>query len=576
MRRTNSIHSVNNTIFKSNTSYLRKLLQNLFFLATTAMVVGCGGGSTETINVNETTNNTDQTETISDDTTTTEASTTRNGTVFPSSIAVSSPTSASSNITTGSVYIASASGVVNDYDVATDLVSQIIAGNLTPREEIYIEDLFNAYQNARCYGPLLEYENHPNASATDSEWGELPSGDVGIWKETEGDSDEACAAAQLNARMEGIQQRQSTSLLLLASMITAYESDGVRSWPDDVSPGTTIDLTEQMNALFIYNTDFTSATMTLDNNGSLWRYDLALTISYGYGQFDAIVSLDHIRGVNENSSEGLLNIRFNSDGTGTQCGDANESTMNTSLHYAQSSATSILLQYRETQFCGTDINGIQTPVNSDEISGNIVSSTTSSELIEDWDNSFTIFTADFNPTDLSGSYSYAWQAGYNDSHSRILNIAIDENQNAEAYFGFGSRVQNTDFDGSLLGFICNWSGPGNDHTPMDYLQHQSLTLNLVSGDFVLNGDDASHITYAPTNSCLYDSAESAASNFGITFDYDRDLNQLLRKTDVVDVVLEVTDADLQLPFGLMTLPENSGAENVWDHVINEGYQLPMY
>ena len=49
-----------------------------------------------------------------------------------------------------------------------------------------------------CYGPAVDYEMHPDASGSDPTSGQLPTGDLGLWVETEPGTDTACAAAKLN------------------------------------------------------------------------------------------------------------------------------------------------------------------------------------------------------------------------------------------------------------------------------------------------------------------------------------------------------------------------------------------
>jgi hypothetical protein len=60
--------------------------------------------------------------------------------------------------------------------------------------------------------------------------------------------------------------------------------------------------------------------------------------------------------------------------------------------------------------------------------------------------------------------------------------------------------------GTISGMICNWAGPGNSHTPVNYVQKQTLTL--TSSKFVASN---SLITYDPVNSC-----ESSDTTFSYT------------------------------------------------------------
>jgi hypothetical protein len=84
-----------------------------------------------------------------------------------------------------------------------------------------------------------------------------------------------------------------------------------------------------------------------------------------------------------------------------------------------------------------------------------------------WANNFSIFRADFNPVNNAGTYAYSWQAGAGDSHSRVLNVGIagPDALQGDAWFGFGqSLLSGAELAGTINGFICNWAGPGADHS----------------------------------------------------------------------------------------------------------------
>ena len=181
---------------------------------------------------------------------------------------------------------------------------------------------------------------------------------------------------------------------------------------------------------------------------------------------------------------------------------------------------------------------------------------------ESWGNNFAVFTAEYDPTSLQGLYNYVWQAGEGDSHARIFNFGLETASSGESYFGYGDTVDQT--DGSILGFICNWAGPGNDHTLQDYAQRQHFTYNETSGLFEPTNEAASDIIYAPTNSCTYDGSG--------TFVYDSNIDGDLadETSDTVNVGAgEVLELDLMEP----ALP----AANIWEHITdNRGFNLPLY
>ncbi|MBV1882036.1 MAG: hypothetical protein KUG82_10400 [Pseudomonadales bacterium] len=572
-------------------------LKNSVLLAAVICLISCGGGGGED-DEGPTSDTVGSTSGAgggtNDDSGTTDSSTTTTVvSAFPSRIIVASPTSISSTAPSSSSVViraASTEGYVTDYAVGAVTVSDLIDGLTDPDDEVDFDLLFDAGADAECYGPYLPFQHHPDVSSSSSDDvrdGELPSGDLGLWTVTEGTTDEACAAAELNARMENIKDKNSVALLSLASLISAYESDG-SDWPDEVAAGSSLDLLTEMNAIGMLNTVFTVATMALNNEGTQWSYHLDLTYTWNFVEHDIVINLEHVPGSTEGVYEGLLTFLVNDTFEGGNCGEGiNPVTVNGSLHYNQSSDSHIVLQYRETQFCEHDINGFQTPVNSDDLSGNILSVSSTETFDETWKNNFTLFTAEFDPATLAGSYSFAWQAGYDDSHSRILNLGLDEELastiSGEAYFGFGSRLQEEAFDGGVKGFICNWAGPGSDGVLNDYAQRQHLTLDSELGLFIPtnytdSNNDSSNIIFAPTNLCVYDRLSDGEFVFGgERFEYDRDLSLTIDSEDMSDVVETVTDTDIQLEFDLMGIPSDSEAESIWGYITDDrGYVLPQY
>ena len=77
--------------------------------------------------------------------------------------------------------------------------------------------------NAQCYGPSVSYTTHP-VGAGSSSW---PGGDLGIWETTNSATSEACSAAQLNSRMQGV-----SSYIDLGTFVAA----GPAGYSSKVSP----------------------------------------------------------------------------------------------------------------------------------------------------------------------------------------------------------------------------------------------------------------------------------------------------------------------------------------------------
>ena len=103
-------------------------------------------------------------------------------------------------------------------------IDKILNGTL-PLTNVFTPNLLFATSiDAQCYGPNLLYKNNPDVNTTNS--GELPSGDLGIWTLNEGNTTQACTAAQLDARMKGVKERSLAGLFLLAgSLDSMYDAN---------------------------------------------------------------------------------------------------------------------------------------------------------------------------------------------------------------------------------------------------------------------------------------------------------------------------------------------------------------
>jgi hypothetical protein len=420
---------------------------------------------------------------------------------------------------------------------------------------------FSIAGRADCYGPALDYSGHPDASGGPDS-GQLPTGDLGIWQETQDDEDadgvaEACAAAQLNARMEGMEPRNKAALMVLAAVYAQHEDDGTT----DISAHLPSGVTASNDSLTVSG-DISQIQIELnyDHDTSGTDESIELTMLHYQSSSDAF------------DNEGLLNVSVEDTFNGGNCGPGeNDILRYNSVHYVQSSANAIALQVREANACAAGASAFAEPVEA------VNTGVTGQVLDPDagWSDNFSVFTAEFDPTpdstgELEGRFTFAWQAGNGDSHSRILNVGLSAGVGGESWFGFGDRVQEVtavDEFGVIQGMICNWAGPGSDHSPQDYAQRQHLSLDTTVGFYVPSNSGASDITYAPTNSCLYDDSGS--------FDYDRDLNGTLDGSDEVAVGEGYAGASLGLDFDLMDVGD--GRTDIWDTILNDrNFRLPAY
>lgn len=452
------------------------------------------------------------------------------------------------------------------YVAAANAVAAVLGGTTSVAESFDLSAFFRRSGNANCYGPTVAWESHPDALGGDATAGQLPGGDLGIWVAST-ESGEACAAAQLNARMQDVQSQVGMGFMGLAGLVQAYESTGA-VWPDDVTPGDTLDLTEEMTAAGIEGVTFTAASMSRGEDGDTWTYVVELDHAASGGDTKHIaMSLQHaVTDRDAGTFEGLLGYTIEDEYTDRNCRDrpTGEHTLNGSVHYTKADVGRLVLQARSAAACGLassspSANLLDDPIESSVLEGVAVNPA------GDWADNFSVFTAEFAPETSLGSYAYSWQAGAGDSHTRVLQVGLETEAGGEAYFGFGDRVQ-TSLSGQIQGFICNWAGPGGSHSPADfakYAQRQALTRG-ADNRFVAADPSASNITYAPTNSCMYDGTGS--------FAYDRDLDGDL--SDETSDTTAVMQSGTTLGFDLMTIAD--GEASIAEHIAARGYDVPSY
>lgn len=392
-----------------------------------------------------------------------------------------------------------------------------------------VEDLFDGDgRNATCFGPRLLYANHDDQPGTG---GLLPSGDLGLWRATADDGTTPCVADQLSRRVRGVRRQTFQGLLLMASMRHAVASDATLAMP---AAGATTTVTTAMNTLMSALSPaiaVETATIALDSTDSTYTYRLVLNNGgSGAGLRRGEVILRHTPGGSTGVYAGVMQVSgftFTVD-SAMGCSDL----MTGGLYQAAAVSTlsysrdedDIAFSSRFARYCGhpTDDTG-------SDYGAQVASFTSGGELDPGirlasgggargstlgWNGGFARFAGAFDRDTLDGSYQYAWQAGVNDSHSRTLLATSSYNSAAAVrtvtgYFGYAADIASP--DGSLLGMICNWAGPGNNHTPGKRFQMQTATLADSASAFSLG---SSKITYAPTVSC--------DSSSDMTYDVDGD------------------------------------------------------
>lgn len=469
---------------------------------------------------------------------------------FPSALAVSSPFDTVASDSTSARVSAKvvASGIsarVPRYTRATLEIEALLSGTSTSLCTFDPEQFLTETTDAGCYGPTVQYENHPDHSGSGSNDGQLPGGDVGLWSEEDSGTGHACAAAELNARMEGVSDKATESLMGLASMICVINANGY-SMPSS----STLDLTADMNALGYADTTFGTATIShaVNSDGDdEYSYILDFTYAPGSDSYDITVEMAHIPGAGAGAYRGRMSYLINNQGSGGNC-HSSDITENASFLYERDAIEDISIELRHASFCEHDSDG---RVDGIVDAGDKYDATSNQN---GWSDNFSILTADYDPVTLAGAYTYSWQAGPLDGAARTFNlsVAVDSSgdQSAEAFFGYGDDIEDT--DGSIGGFICNWAGPNSNHSLEAAVQHQSMSLDSSTGLVTASDND---LLYAPTNSCDY-------SGTG-TFTYDSDTDAVVDTnplTAIANELLPVVDSD---------------ANGSFDEIEDAGFTLPV-
>ena len=392
------------------------------------------------------------------------------------------------------------------YMKSANTVNALLTGTTTPRTGVgFNADKFlKSPVNAGCYGPTVLYQGHPDwTSGTPAATGTLPSGDVGIWTAVDTATDWVCAAAQLDARMDGVALRSNTSLMTLASLINVANTAG-KSLP---AAGATVDLKTEMNSAFSPDVTFTAATISQPVAGS-YSYSVAFSFTHGSGTRNAEIRLSHAPGTSKNEYSGLLTYAVTRGAGDLQnCPGASGGTVDVgTLKYTRTTRTAMTLVHREGNYCGA---GTATPLATSyaTFSGDGQLDPAGKWTgTKGWANNFNRFGAVYDPTTLRGNYTFGWQAGFNDGNTRVFNIGLNydtatEARSGEAYFGYGDDIASS--TGTIKGFICNWAGPNSSHTLKDFFQRQNISFNDTTGKWrpSLEAASSSNITYAPTNAC---------------------------------------------------------------------------
>jgi hypothetical protein len=452
-----------------------------------------------------------------------------------------------------------APAMVPDLKVSASRVEKILSGSTsTPLGSVLVlEDLFADGGNASCYGPSLAYRLHEDAGGGIAS-GTLPGGDLGLWLQYEGT--QPCVSAQLSRRVAGVKGRSLQGLLLMAALRRTIEASSTLAMP---RAGGSTDVTTAFATMLHTVPAFAgitvyAASVALDSAGTTYTYRLAM----GNGATDATarsgeIVMRHSPGSSETAYSGVMQIAGFSltNDAAMGCSDLTDSGTGlmqgaqvTTLKYSRSGAT-VAFASRSGNYCGAPSSTASTAWGADVASftsdGQLDPSVKLSGPVrggnKGWRANFSRFAGNFDKDSVAGNFLYAWQAGTGDNHSRAMAVNTDYNSATETrsmkgYFAFASDIATT--DGSLLGMICNWAGPGNSHTPQLRFQSQTASLGSTDMNFVIPSG-GNKITYAPTNSCS-----------SITTEYDVNVDHTISAAEGAG-----TTANLDVPSGINTVQQ---------------------
>lgn len=475
------------------------------------VLTACGGASTAS----------------SDSSSPAESSGIASAAAFPRTFAIASPTEVSGDLVTSGLRVLQAQPEPDEsepltYDEMVNTIDSIldVNSNVDPGSTFNPSDILASSSDADCYGPVLAFANHPDG---DTDRPELPVGDVGLWTETEGSTDEACAAAQLNARVAGVQKRIFSAMAFTGVLLRAADQNGIAE-PD---VGASIDVADELQALAASpNEPDKSPNITEASYERLSATEAKYTLVYRDGSASAsdpanVIELTH-RETDEDTFDGFLYFRSTQEDdrqqncvkdTGDNPNSPEDDTPETFVTYNGTllfnvDGDNVTFEFRYGGYCGSDVDAranSSTPALLNP--ANAIDPTDLAATINGWGNNFEVFGAEFNKSTMVGDYVYAWQAGYQDAAGRSLQVTIGESGlGGQAYFGYTADMvaatQLTDL--ALVGTYCNWAGPNgaafDQQNRADKLRTgvQRQNLNRTTENDVF-GATASNITYAPVN-----------------------------------------------------------------------------
>lgn len=537
-------------------------LTYLMVIATTLSAAACGGGSSG-----------DSTTTTTGTTSTTAVDST--GDTVPADLAISSPTSATTASSSLSAKGLSKAAAANFKD-KKEAIGALIAGT----GECSFTMQMPTPTKPNCYGPTLNYCNHPNATSSDADCippvqgqggppsssaddGQLPQGDLGLWSASEGD--QACAAAQMNYLVDNVASMVDNMVNMAAAVACAGEKGKV-TLP---VAGASTDLKELLAAqVKITGLTFNSAALARLTDASdgnpVYKYSLNMTMQFP-GETSGntgTITLTHIPTKTDKTTyRGKLRATLASaTGADNNCQKGTQGHLKAiEISYDKSGST-LKSDMHASPFCGQTASP-PTPLDpSDKVSASNT---------DGWGGNWTYGRFNINTSTGDGTVAYAWQAGQGDGFSRVFNMTTtanaDKSASGTAYFGFGPDIATAEGRGTIKGFFCNWAGPGNQKSPnstttANALAQKQTMSRTATGTKFTSDASGTFLSFAPTNDCnvaassatrYYAPTDAQSQSFpadgATTGVQTADNNKLTSTTSVTNNLINVTAVSFTQP-----------------------------
>lgn len=534
-------------------------ITGVFGLAGLVLAAACGGSGTTTSSSSSSSGGSSS---GGGDLTVTDTSAT-----VPSDIVLSSPTASASSqsiaVRTGKVAEGSGTDTAGDYASKREALQELIAG----AGECSFVPVFTGANRPNCYGPTINYNNHPEAQTKDADTVDsdgnnpsdadgddsLPSGDLGLWSALEGT--QACSAAQMNYLVSNVAVKVDNVVNLFGAMACAGRKAGL-ALP---AVGETLSMSDAMttHATISGITVSAASIARLDDDAdgnAVFQSTLSISVTGPGGQTQSgTLILKHVPTSSDNSTyKGKLSMALSSS-TFDQAGGGNcantgatGTTDAGTILYSKTAANAVAYELKFGQFCGGTTDPFDS--NNDIDPADRVDPSFPTTNPDGWANDWHYGRFSINPLNGTGSVAYAWQAGAGDGASRVFNMtteaASDGSESGTAYFGFGPAVFD-DAVGTINGFYCNWAGPDNRRTLAESAQRQVIARAAAASDFTAS---SSAIGYAPTNSCTSTGNDGSGNSFSFaTESGTMDNDVTTANTAVTNEMIDLADVVFTLP-----------------------------